>query len=68
MPEDARHHKSALIEKTMQAIVQTDALLEGMQMFQQYSTLLAAGQHESAVKLLLHIFTVTELLGIPYQR
>ncbi len=37
-------------------------------MFKQCSAILAAGQHESAVKLVLHIFNVTELLGIPYQR
>ena len=58
----------AQIGKTMQAVVQTDALLEGMQMFQQYSALLTAGQHESAVKLVLHTFTVTEMLGIHHQR
>ena len=37
-------------------------------MFQQCNALLAAGQHESAVKLLLHIFSVIKLLGVPYQR
>ena len=52
----------------MQAVMQSDALLEGMQMFRQYSALLTAGQHESAVKLVLHTFTVTELLGMHYQR
>ena len=30
--------------------------------------MLTAGQHESVIKLVLHAFTVTRLLGVRYQR
>lgn len=52
----------------MQAIEPADYLLEGMQMFNQCGVMLIAGQHESVIKLVLHIFNVTRLLGIRYQR
>jgi len=52
----------------MQAVGRAEALLEGMQIFQLCSALLGAKQHEAAVKVVLCIFTVAQMLGPAFLR
>lgn len=52
----------------MQAIGRADALLEGMQVFQQCSALLAAGQPEATIKFVLRFAAVAFPLGTAFLR
>ena len=52
----------------MQAVGRTNALLEGMQFFEQCIALLAAEQHEAAISVVLRFSVVANLMGRGFVR
>ena len=52
----------------MQAVGRANALLEGMQFFEQCDALLAAGQHKAAISVVLRFSIVANLLARRFVR
>ena len=63
-----RHRAVAEERGPVQAIGHANALLEGMQFFEQCNALLAAGQHKAAIGVVLRFSAAASLLGVDFLR